>query len=115
MRVLVARPSELSVTMKEQIFALLEQNMRPLYEENWSWDSRAKQQELDDTASRFLIAIPASAASNSVRRTTRHSPSDPPLLGFIMWRFEDYDALPDDPTTPRGEDTMEVAYWYAPC
>lgn len=32
-----------------------------------------------------------------------------------MWRFEDYDALPDDPTTPDGEDTMEVAYWYVFC
>lgn len=101
--------------MKERIFALLEHNMRHLYEENWSWDDRVKQQELDDATSRFLIAIPASAASNGVRRTTRRNASDPPLFGFIMWRFEDYDALPDDPTTPDGEDTMEVAYWYVIC
>lgn len=111
-RVIIARPSELSFLMKDKIFQLLERNMRELYEENWTWDPRAKRAELENSTSRFLLATSTSSQPTSVRRTTRHSATEPTLMGFIMWRFEDYDAVADDVTCPPGEEFMEVAYWY---
>ncbi|WFD42729.1 Nitrogen permease regulator 2 [Malassezia psittaci] len=107
-----ARASELSVFLREEIYILLERNMRAMYEQNWSWDDSVKRSELEHPSSRFLLAILPRGKDTSVRRRTRHSGSDPCLIGFIMWRFEDYDALPDDPVSRPLENTMEVAYCY---
>lgn len=110
-RVLAARPFELSIAMKEQIYTLLESNMRDMYTKNWSWDPKQKRAEIEHTASRFLLAVPASFNARSVRRSTRNSPNDPPLLAYIMFRCEDYDAESTDPVAVGGEATIEVAYW----
>ena len=107
-----ARASELSPFLREEIYILLEKNMRAMYEQNWSWDASIKRSELDHPSSRFLLALIPRGNNTSVRRKTRHSGCDPCLVGFIMWRFEDYDALPNDPVGHLREDTMEVAYWY---
>lgn len=100
--------------MKDQIYALLESNMRAMYETYSEWNAVEKRTELEDPVSRFLLVVPKSYDARTTRRTTRHSATTvPPLLGYVMWRYETYDALAHDSVAVPGEDQMEVAYWYA--
>ena len=34
------------------------------------------------------------------------------LQGFVMWRFDTDDTVPEDPYSLQGESDVEVAYWY---
>lgn len=120
--VVVARATELSQNMHDQIFALFQANMEEMYEANGIWDVRSKRAELQHASSRYLLALPASDAEPAsvarvCRRSARHmkgAPDTPtPLYGFIMWRFDTDDTVDGDPCADPGDDEVEVSYWYA--
>lgn len=52
-------------------FSLIETNMKQIYEDTWGWKPEAKEAELFDESSRFLIAF------------TNEAP-----VGFVNYRFE---------------------------
>lgn len=106
--------------MHERIFELLEQNMKALYDETSSWDPWLKRDELLHPKSRFLLAFEDHENTLTFQRVaqrrsgrfcekpqTQHT-----LQGFVMWRFDTDDTVPEDPYSLQGESDVEVAYWY---
>lgn len=123
-RIVVATAAEISRDMHDQIFELLEENMRGMYEQVGGWDAPFKRAELQHPKSRYILAIhmedDGSTASPSrspclQRRSSRlQSHSSPTLQGFIMWRYDTDETVPHDPYAIDGEECVEVAYWYVP-
>ncbi|SJL05713.1 uncharacterized protein ARMOST_09049 [Armillaria ostoyae] len=70
----VLTSSELSKQLREDIFAMLETNMRDLYaQSSFGWDPTDKRKEMFDSLSRFVVA----------RR-----PDTQALSGYTIFRFE---------------------------
>ena len=56
-RIVVATATELSRDMHERVFAILEANMRGMYEGLDGWDASFKRMELHHPKSRYLLAL----------------------------------------------------------
>lgn len=114
-QVKVAKAQELSTDMHECIYALLESNMRAMYEQVGIWDPNAKRAELQHRTSRFLLVLDTNTDEPARRRTRRTNASDQiwDLLGFVMWRYDVDETNDDDICASPGDDIVEVTYWYA--
>ncbi|PWN98613.1 hypothetical protein FA09DRAFT_360321 [Tilletiopsis washingtonensis] len=100
LRLSIARPSELSFEEQDALFALLETNMRALYETSKSgWDAAEKRGEMYDPASRFLLLRPRDAGVAST------------LGGFLLFRFDTERCAIADPDGRAGG-LVEVGYCY---
>lgn len=114
-QVILARAQELSQDMRECIFALLEANMRAMYEQVGIWDPDAKKAELQHRTSRFLLVFDNNIQNPTRRRSPRNSAQAgraQNLLGFVMWRYDVDDTNDDDLCADPGDDIVEVSYWY---
>lgn len=107
---IVATASELSRDMHERIFAILEANMRGMYEGLDGWDASFKRMELHHPKSRYLLALHGDDVHHRRSRRMHGRARGPVLQGFVMWRYDTDDTTPDD---PFSEGTVApVAYWY---
>ena len=104
MHMLVRRADELDAPLRAAVWRLFEDNMRPLYELEGSWEPDAKFEELMDPSSRYLLAV-----RGAEERQT--SSVGEQLCGYVMWRFDLDDTMEDDPVAELGDERVEVAYW----
>lgn len=109
-RVIVATAFELSGDMHERIFALLEANMRGMYEVSGAWDAPFKRMELQHPKSRYLLALHGGDAHHRRSRRIHGDTREPILQGFVMWRYDTDETTLDDPFS-QGT-VVPVAYWY---
>ncbi|WFD25668.1 N-terminal L-serine N(alpha)-acetyltransferase NatD [Malassezia nana] len=101
--------------MRECIFALLETNMRAMYEQVGTWDPHAKKGELQHRTSRFLLVFDKNVQNRTRRRSPRNSAQAgraQDLLGFVMWRYDVDETNNDDICADPGDDMVEVSYCY---
>lgn len=114
-QVVVAKARELSRDMHECIFALLESNMRDMYEQVGVWDPDAKRAELQHRTSRFLLALDTNTKNTARRRSPRtgaNTIQTQDLLGFIMWRYDVDETNDADICADPSDEIVEVTYWY---
>lgn len=96
--------------MHERIFALLEANMRGMYEISGTWDASFKRMELQHPKSRYLLALHGDDVPHRRSRRIHGHTREPILQGFVMWRYDTDDTTPDDPFSLGT--VAPVAYWY---
>lgn len=109
-RMIVATASELSRDMHERIFAILEANMRGMYEGLDRWDASFKRMELHHPKSRYLLALHGDDVHHRRSQRIHGRAREPVLQGFVMWRYDTDDTTPDDPFSLGS--VAPVAYWY---
>ena len=107
---IVATASELSRDMHERIFAILEANMRGMYEGLDGWDASFKRMELHHPKSRYLLALHGDDVHHRRSQRIHGRAREPVLQGFVMWRYDTDDTTPDDPFSEGI--VAPVAYWY---
>jgi len=89
------RPSQLSSNEKEEIFNLLQVNMKDLYEQTWGWNKDEKWKDVFHPESR-LIVVSVSPISSEEFGTTE--PSVKTISAFVAFRFTWDDE--DEPEYP---------------
>ena len=107
---IVATASELSRDMHERIFAILEANMRGMYEGLDGWDASFKRMELHHPKSRYLLALHGDDVHHRRSRRIHGRARGPVLQGFVMWRYDTDDTTPDDPFSEGI--VAPVVHWY---
>lgn len=87
---LLAQSSTVRPSVRAAIFALFEQNMKSMYEDEGTWNRAEKEEELWHEDSRFLCLFDHGKEGSAAAEEDR-------LVGFIMFRFDTETCLANDP------------------